>query len=97
MLFQRVQQRYTYLSNKYNSFHVILSLTHHETPYNLNIVLSFHTPFEPEPITVFFTITGLWLKDNIFFKSRENASTWGNDMKVYKPRLKEEIVLINEW
>ena len=45
-----------YPSNKYNIFPVILLLTNHETPYNLNIVLSFQPPFEP--ITAPFTITG---------------------------------------
>ena len=34
-----------------------LLLTNHETPYNLNIVLSFHPSFEP--ITALFTTTGL--------------------------------------
>ena len=46
-----------YPSDKYDFFPVILSLTNHETPYNLNIVLSFHPPFEP--MTALFTIKGL--------------------------------------
>ena len=46
-----------YPSNKYDFFPVILSLTNHETLYNLNIVLSFHPPFKP--MTALFTITGL--------------------------------------
>ena len=46
-----------YPSNKYDFFPVILSLTKHETLNNLNIVLSFHEPFEP--ITALLTITGL--------------------------------------
>ena len=44
-----------YLSNKYDFFPIILLLTNHEALYNLNIVLSFHPPFEP--ITTLFTIT----------------------------------------
>ena len=46
-----------YPSNKYNIFPVNLLLINHETPYNLNIVLSFHPTFEA--ITALFTITGL--------------------------------------
>ena len=46
-----------YPSNKYDNFPVILLLTNHEALYNLNIVLSFHQPFEP--ISAPFTITGL--------------------------------------
>ena len=57
MLFQKMQQTYFYLMNSI-SFPVCSLLTNHETLYNINIVLSFHPPFEP--ITVVFTITGLW-------------------------------------
>ena len=46
------------LSNKYAFFPVVLLMTNHEALYSLNIVLSFHPPFEP--ITAHFTITGLW-------------------------------------
>ena len=46
-----------YPSNKYNLFPISLLLTNYETPYKLNIVLSYHPPFEQ--ITVFFTITCL--------------------------------------
>ena len=49
-MFQKVQQIYTSLINMI--FSVILLLTNHETLYNLNIVLSFHPPFEP--ITALF-------------------------------------------
>ena len=48
---------YMYPSSKYEYFAVILLLTNHETLFNLNIVLSFHPPFEP--ISAFVTITGL--------------------------------------
>ena len=55
-----------YPSNKYNIFPLILLLTNHEKPYNLNIVLSFHPPFKP--ITAIFTTTGMWPKDLTLFR-----------------------------
>ena len=53
-----------YPSNKCDSFPVILSLTNHETLFNLNIVLSFHLSFEP--VSSPFTITDLRPKDLTF-------------------------------
>ena len=53
VMFQNVQQIYTRL------FPIYLLLTHQETLYSLNIVLSFHPPFEP--ITALFIITGLYM------------------------------------
>ena len=47
-----------YPSSKYEYFPVILLLTNHETLFNINIVPSFHTRFEP--ISTLFTFTGLW-------------------------------------
>ena len=52
MLFQKVQQIYTRLVN------MNLLLTKCETLFNINIVSSFHPPFEP--INNLFTVTGLW-------------------------------------
>ena len=66
-----------YPSNKYDLFPVISLLTNHETPYILNIVLSFHSPFEPitallklhasthllSQLLPFFEITGMWPED----------------------------------
>ena len=56
MLFQKVQQIFTHQINN-DFFLVCLLLTNHVTLKNLNIVLSFHQPFEP--IAAPFTITGL--------------------------------------
>ena len=50
----------------YNIFAVVLLLSNHETPYNLDSVLSFHPPFEP--ILALFTIAGLWPEDLTFFR-----------------------------
>ena len=47
-----------YPSDKYDFFSVILLLTNHEALFNLNIVLSFHPPFETN--SALLTITGLW-------------------------------------
>ena len=59
MLLQKVQQRHTRLINTiyFRSFFIDQSWN---TLQLKNIVLSFHPPFEP--ITAFFTITGLWPK-----------------------------------
>ena len=46
-----------YRSYKYDFFPVILLLTNHEALFNLNIVLIFHSPFEP--ISALSTISGL--------------------------------------
>ena len=48
MLFKKEQQIYTRLIN------MVSLLTNHETLYNLNIVPSFHPPFEP--ITAFLQL-----------------------------------------
>ena len=50
-------------SNKYVFFPVISLLTNHEAPFNLNIVLRFHPPFEP--ISALFTISDLRLLTSI--------------------------------
>ena len=50
-----------YPPSKYECFPLILLLTNYKTLFNINIVLSFHPPFEP--ISALFTITGLWPED----------------------------------
>ena len=49
-----VVSKSTVPSNRYNIFPIILLLANSETPYNLNIVLSFHPPLEP--ITAFLRL-----------------------------------------
>ena len=57
-----------YPSNKYDFFRVILLLTNHDALFNINIVLSFHPPFEPISALFTITITDPWLKYLTFLR-----------------------------
>ena len=66
MLFNMQSAGNVYSSSKYEYIPVILLLTNHETLFNINIMLSFHPPFEP--ISALLTTTGLWRKDITIFR-----------------------------
>ena len=68
MLFQKVQQIYTRLVN------MNLLLTKYETLFNINIVPSFHPPFEP--INNLFTVTGLWPGETVNALKLFLSRTW---------------------